>query len=368
METLHPGNRKAAIGVGLATLLFMLLLNGLAFFTGGQNPLLFAHIGTRFALHDPQGTVGYDGQFAYFIARDGAAAVPFIDGPSLRYQRIIYPLLSRALALGRAELVPWTLLLVNIIAQSVGAGLLAYLISMLGGSPYAGLVYGLWIGGVFSVRLDLNEPLCFALGLAGVLLYLQQRYRWAILALMLATLTKELGMIFAVGIALHLISQRKWRWASLFVAGPLLLFLSWWGIMRLWFGSFPTRYPAGKIHLLPLQGMFTEESPIELFFLILWLGIPAVILFVAALLSIWRRRQILLGAALVIMGAGFVLVMPDVSWQDPAAAYRVGTPLLITGLLFVGQVNPQRWKSLAALWISSLLLMILVPQLWLGGS
>lgn len=346
----------------------MLLINGLAFLTNGHDPLVFAHIGTRFSLQDPAGTVGYDGQFAYFIARDGAAAVPYIDGPALRYQRIVYPLLARALALGSPDLIPWTLLLINIAAQSIGAGLLAYLLSMFGGSPYGGLVYGLWVGGVFSVRLDLNEPLCFALGLAGVLLYLRERYVWAILVLILSTMTKELGMIFAAGIALHLVGRRQWRWAALFVAGPLLTFLAWWGIMRLWFGTFPTRYPAGKIHLIPLQGMFSEENPVELLFLALWLGIPAVILFAAALVSWWRGRRILLGAALAIMGAGFVLVMPDVSWQDPAAAYRVGTPLVMSGLLFVGQVSPQRWKSLAALWLPALLLMLLAARLWLGGS
>ncbi|HRF96873.1 MAG TPA: hypothetical protein PLZ51_16810, partial [Aggregatilineales bacterium] len=64
--------------------------------------LAFAHIGTEHSLGIPKdegGTTGYDGQFAYFIARDGAGAEPLMDGASLRYQRIFYPLLARALAL-----------------------------------------------------------------------------------------------------------------------------------------------------------------------------------------------------------------------------------------------------------------------------
>ena len=46
---------------------------------------------------NPQGTTGYDGQFAYYIARDGFAAAPNLDNPSWRFQRIIYPALARAL-------------------------------------------------------------------------------------------------------------------------------------------------------------------------------------------------------------------------------------------------------------------------------
>jgi hypothetical protein len=62
----------------------------------------------------------------------------------------------------------------------------------------------------------------------------------------------------------------------------------------------------------------------------------------------------------VIFGAGFVMGMPAVSWQDPVAAFRVGMPLIITGLLFVAECYPQRTKVLVALWAPGVLVFILL--------
>lgn len=97
-----------------------------------QGVMAFPHIGTLYSLgilKADGGTVGYDGQFTYFIARDGAGAEPFIDGASLRYQRIIYPLFARLLAVGQADLIPYTLILINVLALGIGAGALAYIIT-----------------------------------------------------------------------------------------------------------------------------------------------------------------------------------------------------------------------------------------------
>jgi hypothetical protein len=45
------------------------------------------------------------------------------DVPAYRYQRILYPVAARALALGNADLVPWTLIIVNVIALMAGVWL-----------------------------------------------------------------------------------------------------------------------------------------------------------------------------------------------------------------------------------------------------
>ena len=49
------------------------------------------------------GKAGYDGQFNYAIAADPLHASPALDVPAYRYQRILYPLLVRALALGQED-------------------------------------------------------------------------------------------------------------------------------------------------------------------------------------------------------------------------------------------------------------------------
>jgi hypothetical protein len=336
-----------------------------------QGILAFAHIGTRFSEGDPNGTVGYDGQFVYFIARDGADAVPYIDGPTLRYQRILLPVLARSVALGNAEIVPWAILAINILAQSIGAGLVAYLLAGFNAPALlGGLVYGLWIGGLFGVRYGLTEPLCLAFALSAVVMYTQKHYRWAIVLLMFSTLTKELGLVFAAGLALHAASNRNYGWAILLLGGPALLFLTWWGVMRVWFGTLPTIYPAAReIRFIPFNGLFAEKNPIEFGMLLFWLALPTLILLLWSLhLTFQKRGQLFVMTALMLAGAAFLAFMPAVSWQDPVAAYRVGSPALVAGLLFLGQSFPRRLKWFGLLWLLPLTVFILLPALWLGST
>lgn len=366
MDRLAAVNR-AALWVAVLTLIGFSMLSALVIRAQPQGILSFAYIGTRFSLGDPNGTVGYDGQFAYFIARDGAQAIPYIDGPSLRYQRILYPLVARVLAFGNAEWVPWTLLLVNLIAHTVASGVLALLIGRLGGNPWSALVYSVWIGNMFAVRLDLNEPLFMALALLAVLAYTRERWRTTIVLLVLSTAAKELGIVLALGLALHMaVTRGKWRWASLIVGAPLLYFGVWWGVMRIWLGRLPLGYPAAKVEPLPFLGMFTMlHDPLQFGMLVLWLGIPTLLLLIAAGRVLWRTRTLSLSIALLLPALLFVMTMPDVSWQDPVAAYRVALPLIPTGLLFVAEHAPQRARLLAALWIPASLVALLLPGFWI---
>jgi len=81
---------------------------------------------------------GYDGQFAYYIAIDPTPkdVGPKLDAPAYRYQRILYPLLARALALADPAGIPWTMLLVNVLAHFLGTWAVAETLSG----------YGIWPG------------------------------------------------------------------------------------------------------------------------------------------------------------------------------------------------------------------------------
>lgn len=353
--------------VAAVTLLLYAALTAVVVLNQPQGVLAFAHIGTRFSEGDPNGTVGYDGQFVYFIARDGAAAEPFMDGATLRFQRILYPVLARALALGNADIVPWALVLINLAAHALACGLLARLIVRLGGRGWSAVVYAFWIGAVFALRFNLTEILCVALGLAAITAYVEERWRWTIGLLVLATAAKEIGLLVALGLALHAaLARGRWRWAFLIGAAPTLYFFVWWGVMRLWFGRLPLGYPAAKLHLIPFEGMFTVSDPLLFGMLLLWLGLPTLALLLAALRVIWRTRRLTLSVALLLPAAAFVMVMPDVSWEDPVAAYRVAILIVPTGLLFVAEHMPRRWRLLAAAWLPAALVALLIPGLWVA--
>ncbi|MEQ8673035.1 MAG: hypothetical protein RLP44_30315 [Aggregatilineales bacterium] len=370
---------KSILRVSFITFLAICTFCGAVFINSGNDPLTFAFIGTRFSEGNPNGTTGYDGQFVYFIARDGADAVPYLDGPTLRYQRIIYPLLGRALALGNAELVPWTLLLINIAAHTAGTTAIAWLLFKKNAPVWGALIYGFWIGNIFAIRFDLNEPLCFTLSLLAIIAYSQERYRWTVFLLILATLTKELGAVFAAGLALHCaLTRMKWRWASLVVGAPIIAFLSWWGVMKLWLGTLPTQYPAAKIHLIPFEGLFTVlndnpllstgERTLQFLLSFIWLGLPTIVMLALAIWTIWKNRRLSMTTALLLACCGFVMVMPDVSWQDLLAAQRIGTVIVLSAILFIGEYYPSKMKWIAGLWGSALLILLILTPLWLNPS
>lgn len=365
-------SRPFMIAAGF-TFVFCAILCALVLISRSGDPVAFAVTGTRFtnrtaAVQDPNITVGYDGQFVYYIARDGAASLPLLDGPSFRMQRILYPMVGRILALGQPTLVPWALLVINLVAQSIGAGLMAVLLSNYPRTPaiLGGITYGLWVGLIFALRLTLTEILCFALALGAILAYRKQHFRTTVMLLMFSAITKEIGLVIAAGLALHAFFQKQRRWALLMFGAPLFLLMVWWGFLRLMFGDVPTQYPAARFEFIPLRGMFTGRTDaVELIMLTLWIAIPTLILFVLAVWTLWQKRALSMSTSLVLAAAGFVFIMPGVSWEDPMAAYRVATPIVIAGLLLLGEHFPKQVKWFCILWLSALALAALLPALWL---
>jgi hypothetical protein len=73
---------------------------------------------------DPQsGGGGYDGQFYYYIIKDYFMGEEGIANP-FREQRILYPVLAYLLAFGRADLLPYSMPAVNLLAIAISALLL----------------------------------------------------------------------------------------------------------------------------------------------------------------------------------------------------------------------------------------------------
>ena len=157
----------------LVVLVLVLAYVGLTLARYQGDPLAFALPGTRYSQSDPQGTWGYDGQFAYYIARDPAGGWRYCDVPAYRYQRILYPLLARALAWGRPEAVAWTLIALNVVALAGGTYFTERLLATWGVSRWYALAYGLYGGLVAGLRLDLSEPLAYGLVQAGLWVWVQ---------------------------------------------------------------------------------------------------------------------------------------------------------------------------------------------------
>ena len=168
-----------ALATTLAALVFFALL---ALRSGASDGFRFLHpiqLGQRFSNpalllpgQVPQKGVGYDGQFVFYIAQDpflrNPAIAPSLDN-SLRFRRILLPLVAWVLSLGKPSFLPLVLVITNALAATGVVGLAALAASRAGRSPLPALSLALFPGLWIPALLDLTEPLHLLLLEAGVM-------------------------------------------------------------------------------------------------------------------------------------------------------------------------------------------------------
>ena len=327
------------------------------------DPMTFVIVGTRFDPGLPDGSMGYDGQFAYQIARDPLSGWQRLDSPAYRYQRILYPALARLFAFGQSDWLPWSLMLVNFIALILGVIVFERLMITNGFSPWYALVYGLNVGMVMAVRLDLTEPLAYLLAGLGALLAARERWWLSSLCFALAVLAKEVTLLLAVGYILHLLTVTpRWRgmlWAFL----TFLPFAAWQLVIRLWLGEWG--FGSGgalssSFELIPLRGWwvmatYDMASFAAMSLLVLPLAIlPALVGLALAIRELWRRSWQPATWALLLT-AGMVLFLPTSNILDPLGLSRFLIGLIVAFLLFGAQHNSQRVLLYTQLWVFTLI-------------
>src|SRR5690606_36436901 len=150
------------------------------------------------------------------------------DIPAYRFQRILLPALGMVLSFGQDALIPWALLIVNLVALAAGTALLENLLRTRRVSRWFVVGYALSLGVFGTVRLSLPEPLAYALVLGGITLFhnhtvgahgrapLQSIPLWAAILFALAALAKETTLIFPAAYGFHLLLSRRWREAVTF--------------------------------------------------------------------------------------------------------------------------------------------------------
>ncbi len=174
---------------------------------------------------------GYDGQFYFLMAHDPFMQGPvpgYLDAPGYRYQRILYPWLAALTALGQKELIPFTLLAVNVAAVLLGSLFAILLARGYGVGPWVGLAYGYLCGLQLGVLRDLAEPLALGLMVGGIYFYLGKKPLKAGLFLAGAVLAKEIMILVTGALAFHSLflerNRKMFTWLCLSVL-PLAL----WG-------------------------------------------------------------------------------------------------------------------------------------------
>ncbi len=331
-------------------------------------------IGTRFSEGIPaeeDGSEGYDGQFNYYIARDPDNAASLIDVPAYRFQRILFPAMGRAVALGQEALIPWAFLVINLVALGVGTWLLERMLAEMGVSRWYALSYGLTLGVFGSVRLSLSEPLAYGLVIGAIWLGRRERWVWCAVMLGLAGLAKETTLFFAGGYGLYLLYQRAWKKAALVVGVPGVVFGVWQVVLRERLGSFGIGSggaQATSFELIPFAGVarIVSEVPAEtrLNVLVIFGVILIPFVIVPTLWALWRcwkdgwagKRSA--GLFLLLVTAGIMPFVPFSTYREPIGILRFIVGLQIAVILYAAETRNRRVLFRSTLWIATLVFLV----------
>jgi hypothetical protein len=284
--------------------------------------------------------VGYDGQFALFIALDPTHAAASIDKPAYRYSHILYPVVSRAVALGNDDWVPVAMVLVNLLAIFAGTLSLGVLLRRRGEPPVLAAAFGFFPGMFVAFGHDLGDVLAYSLVPVAVLALRWDRWsRVALAGLVFAAagLARESTLFFPAVLALWQVLQpgegRRSRLlqASALSAVSFVPYVAWRLFVLAWLGpshSVPTWLAPFPFQGIAVQRPWGGTGAFELLVVV----VPGLLLAFGALGALRGRRTSPFVIALLVQVAVFVVFLPAASYADYNAAGRLQLGTVLAAL------------------------------------
>ena len=333
-----------------------------------HSPIWFVHIGSHFlsAAHTSdvirpsigaQNALGYDGQYYFALAADPAHAHDYMEGrEGIVYSRVFYPAVARAASGGSVTALPYSMLIVNLLAVLAGTAAVALWLVKRGFSPWPALLYGLFPGLIVTVFRDLTEPLAFGLAALAVLAFDRIRTRRLVLSAILfalAVLTRETIVPFALAgaAALGLYDRRRmqigpwwhgWRRAAAFTVatcGPLLL---WRLIVMVWLNQPTQEVGHERGWILPLHGIWSWwPFDTDHWLIVLTVTLPALAAAAGALVLLRRRQSRVLAGLLLVNVLLYVVWLPRAVYIDQSAASRAAVGVVLAALYCL----PSWWSA-----------------------
>ncbi len=336
-----------------------------------------AAISSRAASYPYDGEIGFDGQYSYFLAVDPVNARYYMDSPAYRYTRVLYPLTARVLALGRAELVPWSLIFVNLAMIGVGTAALAAWLWRRGAAAWYAAVYGFYPGVLIALTRDTTEVMAYGLVAVAVFLFDRREGRGggflpAAIVFALAILTRETAAIFAIGYTLAILAsgsgawlervRQNWRRALVFAAIWATPIVLWKIFLRFWLGSFGLDAHIEPVPFLGIASWYPWNSgQVDEVRIVV---IPAV---VCGLVAVWailrgiRRVETWLLLANVVI---LVVLLERPAYNDISSSGRITIGVVLAAMLCVPylalRLRAWIWGA-SALWLIPMLVWFAIP-------
>lgn len=238
--------RRQLVAIGSLSLLLTVFLTGRILSAFEWNPtatVKFAEVAveqTRYA-EELLGDVivapdaGHDGKFFFSQAMDPFYLDPdthavFLDRPTYRAQRMLYPTLASLGGLLSPMGTVWGLIAINVIAMVIGTVFTSLVARELGVSPWFGLVFVLNPGLIVALNIDGANIVAMAALMAGIYYVMTERVMVASIAMTASVLARETMLIAAFGLALFwLYKYRKVPWPMLIPPAAVAL---WWGYVH----------------------------------------------------------------------------------------------------------------------------------------
>jgi len=339
--------------------------------------------GSRGSLTVQPAAEAFDGQFFYRLGvapwstAETEAGVTF-DLPSLRNARWGYGWLSWAASGGDPDLVPWSLIGVNVVAMAAIGGIGGGLARRAGRHAGWGLAFALWPGFAYSLSLDTSELVASAFVLAGLLVLGQRRWMGAGLCFTAAVLTRDTTAVVAFGVLAAGVAD---VWATrrstaepepatgdgralvAVGAAPLAAFVGWQLLQRARFGSLPLTSSGDNNLSAPLAGLVDQlrtlvvpDGSDEVFRLVSMIALA--LLLGATAWTAWRVKPRRLDPELAawLAAVGVVVLLNSYLWSGATAFMRATTEAgLLSILLMVRWARPLLLRAtvagVAALWL-----------------
>ncbi len=367
ISSLSPFFRPSTIVAALSILLIACVA-----LRNQYNALDFVHSGTVWTNHDPSGSWGYDGQFYYQMARNPFQAYRYMDNAPFREQHLFYPLVVGVLSLGQVAVIPYMLLLVNVVAISLSVELLARLLIRFEFSPWFSLALGLYFGQAAGTLFDTAEPFTYFLVCLGVWFMVEKnRVRMTALLLGLASLTREIALLFPIGYLCIAVVQKKWRVCTqLVMLGIVPLFL-WLLALRLIFGQTGVTFTRPFEHV-PFAGIFFYAgTPKKFALLLLLMFLPTLAGWLLAAVELFRKVWVEKGPFLQRFSSMYLILLANLlmitlmshsSYEDLVSSGRIATGLVLSVLLY-GLGTRQRWVLWGAQFYTGTFVVYLVGTL-----
>lgn len=334
--------------------------------THAWDPLFFATVGPQWQRHDPELRKHADGTIFHDFATDPAGAIG--RHARVRTARILYPLVARAVALGQADWIGWSLLLVNVAAIVLGTEIMHRLLERRGMPPPAALGYGLWCGLGLALLHGTAEPVAYLAGLAGIAAQEHDRPVLAGAAFLAALLTRETALLF-VGPFLLLgrprdAAGRGW-WAV-----PVVVLAAWGGWLAtvLAVGQGSTG-PWASMARPPLSGYLTTRLA-DLPATVVFILVPAVLVLGGTARALGRRpAEPALWAALLnaLLALGLPPKTAELLWHSGRLATGLAAAALLAASLALPHPGVRRGLpvllAMSALWTAAVTVRYLVWDL-----